>query len=109
MQRFANPGKFLRLAAVIQPISIGVLVLSLAAGLYRAFFVSPADYQQGESVRIMYVHVPSAWLAMAGYSTVAAASAAALIWKHPLADLIARAASPIGACFALLCLVTGSL
>ncbi len=60
-------------------------------------------------MRIMYVHVPSAWLAMAGYSTVAIASAFALIWKHPLADLIARAASPLGACFALLCLVTGSL
>ena len=107
--RFANPTRFMRLASAVMPWTAAAAVLLLGSGLYFALFDSPADYQQGESVRIMYVHVPSAWLAMAGYSTVAVASAFALIWKHPLADLIARAASPVGACFALLCLVTGSL
>src|ERR1700744_5007313 len=107
--RLANPTRFMRLATAILPWTAALTVLLLGSGLYFALFDSPADYQQGESVRIMYVHVPSAWLAMAGYSTVALASAAALIWKHPLADLIAKAASPIGACFALLCLATGSL
>ena len=70
---------------------------------------APADYQQGESVRIMYVHVPSAWMALFVYVAIALASAAALIWRHPLADLAAKAASPIGAGFAFLTLVTGSL
>lgn len=107
--RLANPTRFMRLATAVIPWTACAALLLLGSGLYYALFDSPADYQQGESVRIMYVHVPSAWLAMAGYSTVAVASAFALIWKHPLADLIARAASPIGACFALLCLVTGSL
>jgi len=106
---FANPTRFMRLASAVTPWTAAAALLLLGSGLYFALFDSPADYQQGESVRIMYVHVPSAWLAMAGYSTVAIASAFALIWKHPLADLIARAASPVGACFALLCLATGSL
>jgi len=70
---------------------------------------APADYQQGESVRIMFVHVPAAWMALFCYSFMAAASAVALIWKHPLADLAAKSAAPIGACFTLLALVTGSL
>jgi len=107
--RFANPTRFMRLATAIVPWTAAATLLLLGSGLYFALFDSPPDYQQGESVRIMYVHVPSAWLAMAGYSTVAISSAFALIWKHPLADLVARAASPVGACFALLCLVTGSL
>ena len=107
--RLANPTRFMRLASAVTPWTAAAALLLLGSGLYFALFDSPADYQQGESVRIMYVHVPSAWLAMAGYSTVAFSSAFALIWKHPLADLIARAASPIGAAFALLCLVTGSL
>jgi heme exporter protein C len=108
-QRFANPTRFLKLATALIPWCAAATVLLLGAGLYYALIDSPADYQQGESVRIMYVHVPSAWLAMAGYSTLAFASAVALIWKHPLADLVAKSASPIGACFAFLCLVTGSL
>jgi len=71
--------------------------------------VAPADYQQGETVRIMYVHVPAAWMAMFVYSSIAIASATALIWKHPLADLIGKASAPVGAGFTLICLVTGSL
>jgi len=109
MHRFANPAQFLRLAAVILPWTAGATVLLIGAGLYFALFASPADYQQGESVRIMYVHVPSAWLGMACYSTLAIASAAGLVWKHPLADLAAKAASPVGAAFTFVCLVTGAL
>ena len=84
-------------------------MLCLASGLYLGLFVSPVDYQQGETVRIMYVHVPSAWMAMFVFSSIAIASAMALIWKHPLADLIGKASAPVGAGFTLICLVTGSL
>jgi heme exporter protein C len=86
-----------------------VSAVSIAAGLYLALFVAPADYQQSESVRIMYVHVPSAWMALFIYTNIAVASAVALIWRHPLADLAAKASSPVGAGFTFLALVTGSL
>jgi heme exporter protein C len=109
MHRFANPARFLRLGAAIMPWSTGVAVLSLAAGLYFALFASPADYQQGESVRIMYVHVPAAWMALFIYTSLAATGAIALVWKHPLADLAAKAMAPVGAAFTALCLLTGCL
>ncbi len=109
MHRFANPGRFQRLADKILPWSAAGAVIALAGGLYMGLFASPPDYQQGESVRIMYVHVPSAWMALFVYVVIALASASSLIWRHPLADLTARAASPLGAAFALLTLVTGSL
>jgi heme exporter protein C len=109
MHRFANPGRFMRLANAILPWAAGLTVVSLAVGLYMGLFVAPPDYQQGESVRIMYVHVPAAWMAMFIYTVIAGASAVALIWRHPLADLAAKASSPIGAAFTFLALVTGSL
>jgi len=109
MHRFANPARFLRLADAILPWCAGATLILLVAGLYLGLFVAPADYQQGESVRIMYVHVPAAWMAMFVYGCLALASAVALIWRHPLADLAAQAASPIGACFTFIALVTGSL
>jgi len=109
MHRFANPGRFMRLANAVLPWSGGLSALLIGVGLYLALFGSPADYQQGESVRIMYVHVPAAWLALFVYTVIAGASASALIWRHPLADLIAKASSPIGAAFTFLALVTGSL
>ena len=109
MHRFANPTRFLRLANTLLPWLGAAAVLLLGAGLWLALLRSPADYQQGETVRIMYVHVPAAWLAMAAYSTLALASAAFLVWKHPLADLAARAAAPIGAGFTAIALVTGAL
>jgi heme exporter protein C len=109
MHRFANPNRFLKLANAVLPWSAGITVLTLAAGLYLALFGSPADYQQGETVRIMYIHVPSAWMSLFVYANMAVASAVALIWRHPLADLIAKAAAPIGAGFTLICLLTGSL
>ena len=80
-----------------------------AVGLYMAFFVAPPDYQQGETVRIMFVHVPSAWLAMFGYLLIAISALGSLIWRHPLADVSAKAAAPIGAAFTFLALVTGAL
>ncbi|RIK93616.1 MAG: heme transporter HemC [Proteobacteria bacterium] len=109
MHRFANPARFQRLASIILPWSDVLTAGLLVSGLYFALFASPADYQQGETVRIMYIHVPAAWMAMFTYSVMAAASAASLIWKHPLADVAARAAAPIGAGFTAIALITGML
>jgi heme exporter protein C len=109
MHRFANPARFLRIANAVLPWLAVATAILLALGLYFALLDSPADYQQGETVRIMYVHVPSAWMALFVYSCIAAASAVALIWRHPLADLIAQNASPIGAAFTFIALVSGSL
>jgi heme exporter protein C len=107
--RFANPARFSRLAARILPWSTAATVLVFATGIWFALFSSPADYQQGETVRIMYVHVPSAWMALAAYTFIAVMSAVSLIWKHPLADIAARAAAPLGAGFTIIVLTTGSL
>ncbi len=109
IHRFANPTRFLRIAAVLQPWVAAVFFASLTVGLYMSFFTAPADYQQGESSRIMYVHVPAAWMGMFCYTTIAIASAVSLIWKHPLADVIGRATAPVGAAFTFLTLATGSL
>lgn len=105
----ANPSFFMRLTDRVLPWLAGLWVVLLGVGLYLAFFVAPADYQQGDTVRIMFIHVPSAWLAMFCYMLIAASSIGSLIWRHPLADVAAKAAAPIGAAFTLLALVTGSL
>ena len=104
----ANPTRFLALAGRVTPWLAGLTVAAFAAGLWLAFG-APADYQQGETVRIMFVHVPAAWLALAIYVTMAASALGTLVWKHPLADVAARAAAPIGAAFTFLALLTGSL
>lgn len=104
----ANPTRFLGLAGRLLPWFSGLTALLFAVGLFLAF-TTEGDYQQGETVRIMYVHVPSAWLAMMCYSVMAVAALGTLVWRHPLADVAARAAAPIGACFTFLALVTGSL
>ncbi|NIA72228.1 heme ABC transporter permease [Pelagibius litoralis] len=109
MHRFANPARFTRIADRVLPFVAVAALASLGIGFYLALFVAPGDYQQGESVRIMYVHVPSAWMAMFIYVAIAVASAVALVWRHPLADLAAKASAPIGAGFAFLTLATGSL
>ena len=109
MQRFANPTRFMSLADAVLPWLTGLTVILFAVGLYLTFFVAPPDYQQGETVKIMFIHVPSAWLAMMGYSLIALSSIGSLVWRHPLADVSAKAAAPIGACFTFLALVTGSL
>mgnify|MGYP000326929065 FL=1 len=107
--KLANPGRFQRITAPVMPYCLLLAGLSFAAGLYYALFASPADYQQGETVRIMYVHVPSAWLALSSYLGLGICALFFLIWRHPLADIAARAIAPIGCGFAGLTLVTGSL
>jgi len=107
--RLANPTRFMELSARVLPWVAGAAALIIAYGLYLSFFVAPPDYQQGETVRIMFIHVPSAWLAMAGYALIAISSFGLLVFRHPLADVSAKAAAPIGAVFTFLALVTGSL
>jgi heme exporter protein C len=108
-QRLANPTRFMELSAAVLPWIAGASAAIILYGLYLSFFVAPPDYQQGETVRIMFIHVPSAWLAMAGYSLIAISSFGLLVFRHPLADVSAKAAAPIGAVFTFLALVTGSL
>ncbi len=107
--RFANPARFSRIATRVLPWSAAATIAVFIIGIYYALFASPADFQQGETVRIMYVHVPSAWISMACYTFIAVMSAVALIWKHPLADIAARSAAPLGVGFTLIVLITGSL
>ena len=109
MHRLANPARFRRLADAILPYSAAATVGLLGLGLYLALIASPPDYQQGDSVRIMYVHVPSAYLALGCYLLLAASGLASLVWRHPLADLAGRAAAPIGLAFTGLALATGSI
>ena len=107
--QLANPTRFLGLTAALMPWLISLAAAFLAVGVYLAFFVAPADYQQGDSVRIMFIHVPAAWLAMYCYSLMAVAALGTLVWRHPLADVAAKAAAPLGAAFTLLALFTGSV
>lgn len=109
IQALANPLAFMRFSNWAAP-ALGVIAAALlATGLAWGLYASPADYQQGETVRIMYVHVPAAWWALGIYTFMAGASVISLIWRHALADVAARAAAPIGATYAGLCLITGSL
>ena len=109
MHRFANPTRFTALARAIQPWAAAVALVALALGVWFALVASPPDYQQSETVRIMYVHVPAAWMGMACYAAMAGASAVALVWRHAVAHVVARATAPIGASFTFLALATGSL
>ena len=104
----ANPTRFLALSARILPWLAVLTALVLAAGLYLSF-TTEGDYQQGYTVRIMYVHVPSAWLSMMCYTVMAVSAIGTLVWRHPVADVSHKAAAPIGAAFTLIALVTGSL
>ncbi|WP_430439984.1 heme ABC transporter permease [Shinella sp.] len=104
----ANPTRFLALVAIIWPYLAGLTLCLFAVGLYLSF-TTTGDYQQGETVRIMYVHVPAAWLSMMCYTVMALSALGTLVWRHPLADVSAKAAAPIGACFTLVALITGSL
>ncbi|MFG1222310.1 heme ABC transporter permease [Xanthobacter wiegelii] len=104
----ANPVRFLSLSARILPWIAAAAVVTLAIGFTLAFR-APPDYQQGETVRIMYIHVPFAWLGLFGYSMMAASSIGILVWRHPLADVAHKAAAPVGATFTALCLITGAL
>jgi heme exporter protein C len=104
----ANPTRFLRFANATIPGLGGVTVIAFAFAVNQAL-LAPDDYQQGATVKIMFIHVPSAWLGMLGWGVMTIAALGTLVWRHPLADVTAKAAATIGAAFTLLCLVTGSL
>ncbi len=108
-QKLANPTRFMQLSGTVLPWIAGAAAALILYGLFLVFFVAPEDYQQGQTVKIMYIHVPSAWLAMMGYGLVAVSSFGLLVFRHPLADVSAKAAVPIGAAFTFLALLTGSL
>ena len=109
MHGFANPARFLRIARWLTPVLLlsGIVIagLSLAWGLW---FVPP-DRLQGETVRILFIHVPAAWLGMGGWTALAVASLTELVWRHPLASIAARAIALPGAVYTAICLATGSL
>jgi heme exporter protein C len=109
MWSLANPTRFMALSGRLLPWLAAAAAALIAVGLYLGWFVAPADYQQGETVRIMFLHVPAAWLALFFYVLMAASALGTLIWRHPLADVSQKAAAPIGAAFTLICLVTGAL
>lgn len=106
---FANPTRFIGLAERLLPWLAGAAALALLVGFGLVFRSVPDDYQQGATIKIMFVHVPAAWLAMMGYSIMAMSALGTIVWRHPLADVSAKAAAPIGAAFTFICLVTGSL
>lgn len=107
--RLAHPGQFLVWSKyVLWPAAILAALLGIA-GLYFAFFASPEDYQMGNTVRIMYIHVPNAWLSQFVYVAMAVSAIGSLVWRHPLADVSMKAAAPLGAAFTAMALFTGSL
>lgn len=108
MLKLLQLSRFMQISEYILPWMLPLVIVTYIAGISLAF-KAPSDYQQGEMVRIMYIHVPAAWMSLMIYSVMAVASAGYIIWKNPLLDLIARGSAPIGACFAFITLVTGSL
>ncbi|MEI8275689.1 MAG: heme ABC transporter permease [Hyphomicrobiales bacterium] len=104
----ANPTRFLTLVDRVLPWLAGVTALVFAYGLYRVLG-APDDYQQGATVKIMFLHVPAAWLGMMGWSVMTVAALGTMVWRHPLADVAGKSAAPIGAAFTFICLVTGAL
>ena len=109
MHRFANPARFLTFARPATSWLLAIGLLLTAAGIIGGLTLSPPDYLQGETVRILYIHVPAAWLGMTGWGGIAAASISQLVWRHPLAAVAGRAIAPAGATFAAVCLATGSI
>ncbi|MGC8533903.1 MAG: heme ABC transporter permease [Rhizomicrobium sp.] len=105
----ANPKRFMRFSAALLPWFWTIAILCLGAGLYIGLFRVPPDYQQGQTVKIMFIHVPAAWVGMMAYASMAVASLFGLVNRHPLADAAAKAAAPLGAVFTALALITGSL
>src|SRR5262249_11287544 len=108
MQTIANPARFMELSGRFLPWLLGIAGVLIALGLIMGF-TAPPDYQQGHASKIMFVHVPAAWLSIMGYMLVAASSFGLLVFRHPLADVAAKAAVPIGAAFTAICLLTGML
>ena len=105
----ANPTRFAKIARAVLPVMKLITLISFGLGLYWGLVTSPADYQQGDTVRIMYIHVPVAWLASSSYLILALCALFYIVWRHPLADIGARAVAPVGAMFAALTLITGAL
>jgi heme exporter protein C len=105
----ANPTRFLNFAERAMPWLVAATLFAFAVGLEQAWFVAPDDYQQGATVKIMFLHVPCAWLSMFCWGVMTVASLGTLVWRHPLADVAAKAAAPIGAAFTFLTLFTGSM
>jgi heme exporter protein C len=104
----ANPSRFLTLSARVLPWLTAATLLAFAVAGVQAW-LAPDDYQQGATVKIMFIHVPAAWLGIFAWVLMSAAALGTLVWRHPLADVAAKAAAPIGAAFSLMCLLTGSL
>ncbi|MEO6432590.1 MAG: heme ABC transporter permease CcmC [Sphingomicrobium sp.] len=109
MHAFANPARFLRLARRATPWLLAIGLIAASAGMAAGLTLTPPDYLQGETVRILYIHVPAAWLGMAGWMGIAGASLSQLAWRHPLAAIAGRAIAPAGAVFAFICLASGSI
>src|SRR3984957_709877 len=109
MFEFANPKRFMDVSGMVLPWLAVASAVLIAGGLYLGLFLSPPDYQQGDTVKIMFIHVPAAWIAMMAYGLMATASVFGLVWRHPLADVAAKSAAPLGALFTALALITGSL
>ncbi|EFI50040.1 MAG: heme ABC transporter permease [Bradyrhizobiaceae bacterium] len=108
LARLANPSRFMAFTARVLPWLAIATALLLALGLYQSW-TAPDDYQQGATVKIMFIHVPNAWLSMFVWMVMSVSALGTLVWKHPLADVAAKAAAPIGASFTFLALATGSL
>ena len=109
MHRFANPTRFLRIARPATNWLLAIGAVLAIVGVGGALFVIPPDYLQGETVRILHIHVPTAWLGMGGWTGLAVASLMQIVWRHPLAAVAGRAIAPVGAAFTALCLLTGSI
>lgn len=109
MQYWITPNRFNKFSKFAIPAFAIVTSLLFAVGLYFSLIASPADYQQGEAVRIMYIHVPSAWLSMGAYISISVSAISFLVWKNPLSALFMKCAIPIGAVFSVICLVTGAI
>jgi heme exporter protein C len=107
--QYANPARFMRFSGATLPWVWGLSAISLAVGLWGAFAKAPADYQQGETIRIMFIHVPSAWLALFLYTLMSISALGTLVWRHPLSDVAQKATAPVGAVFTLACLITGAV
>ncbi len=109
MHAYANPARFLKIARPLTPILFWLGAIMVLTGAGAGLFLTPADYLQGESVRILYVHVPAAWLGMGGWTGIAIASVMQIVWRHPLAGAAGRAIAWPGALFTAICLATGSI
>jgi heme exporter protein C len=109
LHKLGSPPTFYRFAGAVRPWAMGLALLAGAIGLYGGLVLAPADYQQGDAYRIIFIHVPSAWMSMFVYAVMGVSGFMALVWRMKLAEVVAMESAPIGAAFTLITLVTGSL